>query len=61
MATITKPSETIWYSDATAGYIRAPACCGITTVTPMRAQLPGVDNISWRHNQARTSHSWTAT
>ena len=45
------PAETIWLADAERGYIRAPRCCGITTITPLCAQAPGVDNILYRHNE----------
>ncbi len=48
---IKSPSETIWYADASVGYIRAPACCGVTTTTPLCTQAPRVDNIQWRHNE----------
>ncbi|MBU0609932.1 MAG: DUF1559 domain-containing protein [Armatimonadetes bacterium] len=47
---IQSPGETIWFADATTGYIRAPSCCGISTTTPLCAQAPGVDNIAYRHN-----------
>jgi len=47
---IQSPAETIWYADASRGYIRAPRCCGITIITPLCTQAPGVDNIVWRHN-----------
>jgi prepilin-type N-terminal cleavage/methylation domain-containing protein/prepilin-type processing-associated H-X9-DG protein len=51
VAKIKSPAETIWYADATTGYIRAPACCGVSTTTPLCANAKGVDNIAWRHNE----------
>lgn len=51
MGDIKTPAETIWYADASRGYIRAPACCGIATTTPLCANAKGVDNIVWRHNE----------
>jgi prepilin-type N-terminal cleavage/methylation domain-containing protein/prepilin-type processing-associated H-X9-DG protein len=51
LGNIKSPAETIWYADATTGYIRAPSCCGVTTTTPICTQAPRVDNISWRHNE----------
>lgn len=51
MGDIKSPAETIWYGDATTGYIRAPTCCGVATITPLCAQPRGVDNIYWRHNE----------
>ena len=51
IGTIVSPAETIWYADATTGYIRAPSCCGISTATPLCANAPGNDNIAWRHNE----------
>ena len=48
---VRSPAETIWYADAERGYIRAPACCGVTTTTPLCTQAPTVDNIDWRHNE----------
>ncbi len=51
LAAIKSPAETIWHADAARGYIRAPACCGVTTTTPICQQAPRVDNITWRHNE----------
>ena len=51
LGTIRSPAETIWYADATTGYIRAPRCCGIATTAPICTQAPRVDNIYWRHNE----------
>ena len=49
---VQSPAETIWYADATRGYIRAPYCCGITTTAALctTTPAPGDDNIDWRHN-----------
>ena len=46
---INSPSATIWYADATLGYIRAPLCTGIASTAPLCSNPPGVDNIAWRH------------
>ncbi|MBT3374533.1 MAG: prepilin-type N-terminal cleavage/methylation domain-containing protein [Lentisphaerae bacterium] len=43
------PTETIWYGDGMRGYLRAPACCGVSTTAPLCSNPPGVDNIAWRH------------
>ena len=50
LANIASPAETIWYGDASRGYIRAPACTGISESGPLCTQAPGVNNIMWRHN-----------
>ncbi len=50
LAMIPKPTETIWFADATLGYLRAPSCCGVTTTAPLCTQAPTVDNLAWRHN-----------
>ncbi len=50
LGNIRSPAETIWYGDAARGYIRAPACTGITRITPLCQAAPTVDNIAWRHN-----------
>lgn len=48
---IKAPAETIWYGDATMGYIRAPRCCGVTTTTPICSHVASDDNIAWRHGE----------
>ena len=50
LAEVKSPSETIWYCDAVRGYVRAPACCGVTAVGPLCSNPPTVDGIAWCHN-----------
>jgi len=49
---IKSTSATLWYSDAERGYIRAPRCLGVATITPLCTVRPPptVDNIAWRHS-----------
>jgi prepilin-type N-terminal cleavage/methylation domain-containing protein/prepilin-type processing-associated H-X9-DG protein len=50
-ARVLSPAETIWFADAVRGYIRAPICCGVTTITPLCVNAPTVDGIAWQHNE----------
>lgn len=59
LAQIKSPAATILYGDASRGYIRAPACCGVPTTSPLCTTTPSPtdDNIAWRH-QVAANFAW---